>query len=192
MAKKRDWPTLRDLLEAVREAIIEDMMKLANVKSQAELAKALKIDANTISRYKRGIHVPVNNIVMLYGNLGLTPAQTAWRIGRILQEQYPAGRVSPDSRPAEVREPQARYDERSVERALAEIEAYDFGVLEAEKTFAFNRERGVLRDMSGELLADDKAAGESFERRRRALLQSISLFKERARKELHLAREQGR
>lgn len=170
---KRVGPTLRDLVEEMNPEIVEDLMAIAKVKTQAELAKVLNANETTLSRYKTKKQAPTETVVGYYMALGFTRNQAAWRIGHLLQEKYSDGRPDRQAQPGEVREPSPRYDERNLERALAKVDAYDFGVLEPEEMIELNKDRNALR-----------ASCTEVERLRDAHLELVDRFVRRAERKI--------
>ena len=193
--------TLREILKPVIPKLIDFLMTLARAQTKVALAESLTpddrqpeaavFDANTLYRYSKKKVVPMRNLPMLGSGVGLSPRNMAWLLGHFLTEHYMSSRVDLGARPGEIREPEPRYDERSLESALETVMSLDLQVLEAEQIYAFNRERNALRAACEQLQADLEDAQKRADRRAGPLLELLGLFRERAEKALHRAKSTG-
>ncbi len=173
--------TFFDLLRPIMKRLIKTLKRLANVKTQARLAKLFdsSVDANTVSRYKHGV-VPLLNLPAMCASVGLTAGETGWMIGKLLVEANEEHAFDFDAprQPAEVREPATPYDGRNLEDELAAVMELDLSVLTAEEMFEYARERNALHEACGELQSEI----EGLDRKKAAHLELLFLFRTRAEK----------
>ncbi len=172
--------TLVELLSPVTKKLVKDLMRRANCATQAEFAKGLSCDANDISRYITGTHVPIHNLTALGERAGLTPKETVRLFGSFIVEFYDAHRLDDDEQPGEVREPGAGYDARSLVRELDAVFALDFTPLGSTRMVTLNLERERLKEAC-------KAIEAGIRREVGAVTELLRGFRERCEKELRQA-----
>ncbi len=181
---ERQELTFVDLIRPIMPAVIRNLMKFAKVSTQRALADLLdsRIDANSISRYKKG-KVPLWNLPKMCSNVGLTSGETAWMIGKLMMEENEEHSFDLDAeQPSEIREPQPRYGERkgNLETEFAVVMELDFSRLEPEEMFALTRERNALHAASKELQEEIEEAAGRLDRKIAALVTLLVLFRKRA------------
>ncbi len=176
--------TFGDLLKPAIPDLIADLMRRAKTRTQAEFATDTPFDANDISRYIKGIHVPLKHLPALGKRAGLTVAETGWLLGSHLVTVYDAQRPDRDvKQPGEIREQEGVYDgERNLERELDAVLALDFTPLAPARLMARNRERTRLRKTCDE-------AQSGYARETGLLFDLLRDFRKRSEEELRQARD---
>ena len=179
--QKHEGPTLRDILQPIVKEMTATLLLISGAKSQGDFAKGLRANASNISRYAQGTVVPLLNLPALGKRAGLSLGETGWYIGALLTKKYAAhSREDLLEMPGEIREPEAVYDEHSLERELDAVQALDFSPLEPARLMALNLERNRLRGLC-------EAAQAGIQREIGTLVECLRGFRESCEEELRQA-----
>ncbi len=162
--------TVNDILHRIMPKLLDVLIRQSGASTQAELGKKAGISDNALSRYRRGINVPMNNLPDLAREgAGLDLGQLGWLLGHVLTEEFAASRFAIAGQPGEVRESAGRYDEPGVDEQVAAVRALDLTGLDPHDVVALNRQRRAIVDLHD----DDRDARDRRDARLRSLLDSF-------------------
>ncbi len=142
---------MKSLSMVLREAgpkLIKVLMRVAGVRTQAELADKTGLEANEVSRYKHKKAFPDENLITACTKLGLTPQQTGWLVGMILTETFQDAAFVIDKQVGEVREPLTPYGAPSLESRIESLKRIDLSGLDPHDSIDLAAYRNLIRETS--------------------------------------------
>lgn len=138
--------SLRDILLAVLPRLFAYLYQRSGAVSAGDFgAKAGDLNPSTVSNYRNGKNLPLENLPDIATRTGgLSTGNLGWFLGKLLIEHYEEFEFALPDQAGEIREPKARFDLRLPHEEIEDVKNRDLRGLEPEDVRTLNLDREAI------------------------------------------------